>query len=373
MSLFNVFKKTTPCDYVVFDFETSGLNVRSCEVLEIGALKVYNDKIIDSFSTLIRPQFAVDPAALKVNNLQMDELMTAPHAYQVFDKFFDFISDNKLVGYNINTFDVPILQRYAAPFNIELSNDTDDALPLARRKLSGLPNYKLSTVAAYFQLDTSSAHRALADCQITQACYSALLQLPDIVEKPKPKSSSPCYHTRHRADTNALIQLKSMLMGILDDNVIEDREVIALNEWLDRNQYLAGEYPYDRVFFIVKKALADGMLTADEKNEIKAIFEEVSSHDICDKCEDHIQITDKAFVLTGDFDYGERSAVQEFIESHGGICKAAVSSKVDYVIVGNLGSPSWGFGDYGSKVKKAKELQEKGKSIMIISETDFFK
>lgn len=177
MSVYNFFKKSPRCDYIVLDFETSGLNVHNCEVLEVGALKVFDNQIVDTFSTLVHPQFEVSPLALEVNGLQMKELITAPSAYQVFKKFFDFISDNKLVGYNISTFDLPILKRYAAPFNIVLSNEVDDVLQLAKRKLSDLPNYKLTTVASYFQLNTSNAHRALVDCRITNACYSSLLQL----------------------------------------------------------------------------------------------------------------------------------------------------------------------------------------------------
>ena len=57
----------------------------------------------------------------------------------------------------------------------------------------------------------------------------------------------------------------------------------------------------------------------------------------------------------------------------GASVKNSVSGKTDYVIVGGYGSNDWACGNYGSKVKKALELQSKGKDIKIIKEEEFFK
>lgn len=93
----------------------------------------------------------------------------------------------------------------------------------------------------------------------------------------------------------------------------------------------------------------------------------------CSVSSEYADLTDKTVVLTGDFKIGERSAVTKFLELHGAIVKNAVSGKTNYVIVGGYGSSDWAHGNYGTKVKKALELQQKGKDVKIIKEEDFFK
>ena len=72
--------------------------------------------------------------------------------------------------------------------------------------------------------------------------------------------------------------------------------------------------------------------------------------------------------LTGEFKAGGRSQVEAYFVARGGIASKSVTKKTDYLIVGELGSDMWSSGNYGSKVKKAMELQEKGSSIVIVKE-----
>ena len=76
------------------------------------------------------------------------------------------------------------------------------------------------------------------------------------------------------------------------------------------------------------------------------------------------------FVLTGDFESGSKDQIAYKISEAGGVVKSGVSSKVNYVVVGGMGSANWKFGNQGGKIKKAKELQEAGIDIKIISESE---
>ena len=62
----------------------------------------------------------------------------------------------------------------------------------------------------------------------------------------------------------------------------------------------------------------------------------------------------------------------DYIVSRGGEVAGNVSGKVAYVVVGGEGSSDYAYGNYGSKVKKAMDLQAKGKPIQIIAETDLY-
>ena len=76
--------------------------------------------------------------------------------------------------------------------------------------------------------------------------------------------------------------------------------------------------------------------------------------------------------MTGDFACGSKSEVGQQLIEKGAEIKENVSKSVDYLIVGDNGSDKWAQGTYGGKIKKAKELQAKGVSIEIITETAVF-
>lgn len=367
-----MFFQKSDIDFIVFDLETSGLNIHTCEILEIGALKIKKDKVVDRFHSLVKPTLPVDDSALSVNHLNVQDLFIAPSANKIIPKFMKFIGNSKLVGYNIRAFDIPILNRYAQKYGFSLSNDTEDVLYIVPHKIKDLPNRKLTTVASYFQIDTTGAHNALRDSEITHECYSMLKSLPDIKISSHTSARKKFYHPQNNQHTILLNELKAMLLGILSDNTIDDNEVEKLNVWLNCHKDLLGEYPYDQIYTIVQSTLADGVIDSTEREKLNSIFTDISSHDMCDHCIS-IEIPEHAFVLTGEFEYGSKENVQKYIESNGGICKSTVSSKVHYVVMGNLGSPDWSFGNYGNKVKKAKELQANGKAISIISENELFK
>lgn len=353
---FNKLFNKSNIDYIVFDLETSGLNINTCEILEIGALKIKNNNIVERFDSLIKPMLPVNASALSVNHLNIQNLLNAPSPDIIIPRFFQFIGDSKLVGYNILKFDIPILNRYAKRYGFRINNDTEDVLCIVPHKIKDLPNKKLVTLASYFQIDTCGAHNALRDSEITQKCYAMLLSLPDIKMMPNTITRKKLYHTKNSEHTILLNELRAMLLGILSDNIIDDIEIEKLNTWLNEHKVLLGEYPYDKVYTIVQKSLIDGVINSDERAEFYSIFTDISSHDICDHC-DTIDIPGHTFVLTGDFKYGSRDKVQNYINTNGGICKSDVSSKVNYVVMGNLGSPDWCFGNYGTKIKRECKYQ----------------
>jgi len=89
-------------------------------------------------------------------------------------EIIDFIQQDIILGYNIN-FDLDFLDemaiREACNFSI---TKCKDIMEIARRKINGLVNYQLDTVAAYFNIDVDQRHRALLDCEIAKKIYDEL-------------------------------------------------------------------------------------------------------------------------------------------------------------------------------------------------------
>jgi len=81
-----------------------------------------------------------------------------------------------------------------------------------------------------------------------------------------------------------------------------------------------------------------------------------------------LDLISKVCCLTGTFRSGVKSDIEAFIICNGGTCSSGLTQNVDYLVVGGQGSSNWKYGNYGAKVSKAVQMQEKGFVIQIISE-----
>lgn len=173
-------------DYVVVDIETTGLDF-SCHIIEISALKVSGNSIVDKFSSLVKPApFFIPEDDFKVEHyvnsfitdltgITDDMLRNAPPLKQVISDFATFIGDSVLIGHNIASFDSNFLyDAFIKILNIPLSNDFVDTLRIARWTLPNLQHHRLSDLAEYYHIDHQTMHCGIVDCQITQSCYEKL-------------------------------------------------------------------------------------------------------------------------------------------------------------------------------------------------------
>lgn len=86
-----------------------------------------------------------------------------------------------------------------------------------------------------------------------------------------------------------------------------------------------------------------------------------------------IDFENQYFVLSGEFEHGEKKDITNLIVNKGGNCSDKINSKTNYLIVGGKGSKAWIHGEGGgTKVEKALEMKAKGKDIKIITEEKFF-
>lgn len=166
--------------------------------------------------------------------------------------------------------------------------------------------------------------------------------------------------------TLALQILNGILDGIVCNQKVNQKEIENLNIWLRQNDYLKDVYPYDKVLLEVNKVLEDGILTEEESNYIFNIFNEIVNPDFNN--DDNIDFNGKTFCLTGEFKCATKQEISKKLQELGGTEKTGVSSKLDYLIVGGVGSDAWKFGKIGGKQAKAQELNEKGANIKIIDE-----
>lgn len=163
-------------DYVVFDTETTGLDATWCEIIEIAAVKVHNGAIVDTFSSLVKPEaFPIPAFIVDLTGITNEMLEDAPHIEQIILDFESFIGDSALVGHNV-CFDAKFA---STAMGKSLENDLVDTMRISRHVNKNLTTHKLESV---YKLCVSegaekldgSGHRAEYDARATQIVYEHL-------------------------------------------------------------------------------------------------------------------------------------------------------------------------------------------------------
>ena len=192
--------------------------------------------------------------------------------------------------------------------------------------------------------------------------------------------------------TSSIQFLAGMVHGIMADGELTDSEISALKAWMVANDFLTGTYPYDEIYTLLRAILADKVITNDEREQLLAFFSNIiefkdslnlvesdysdlkKKYNVCGLCasDPEIKIRDHTFCFTGEFYRGSRSDLEGKVAELGGCSRTSVSSKTDYLVVGNAGNPCWAYACYGRKIEAAMKLRKEGGKVVIVNETDFW-
>lgn len=176
-----------PDSFTIIDTETTGLDYEYCDLIEIAAIRVRNGIAVERFSSLVQPPLeeywddgSDDPKyeyvgsyITELTGITNDMLADAPRPEDVIPQFISFISDDLLIGHNVN-FDINFLYDASQKLNIKLSNDFIDTMRIARKLLPDLKYHRLKDLVAHFKIKHDNAHRSLSDCEATLRCYVEL-------------------------------------------------------------------------------------------------------------------------------------------------------------------------------------------------------
>lgn len=159
-------------DYVVLDFETTGLRPGADQIIQVGAVKYRNHEKVAVMNQLVNPLRSISPRITSLTGITNQMVKTAPSAERVILQLIEFIDDFPIVAHN-SSFDMGFL--YALDDRIDIPRYTViDTLKLARKVIHETPNHKLTTLAEYLQLE-HNAHDALGDCLVTAEIYQYCL------------------------------------------------------------------------------------------------------------------------------------------------------------------------------------------------------
>ena len=166
--------------FVVFDLETTGLNSTAASgnmdaIIEIGAYKIVDGVICESFNTFVNPQRKLPSDIISLTGITDDMLKDAPTYEEVMPDFFKFCHGSILVGHNVIGFDFKFVDYYCSKLGYILERNMIDTVPLAQGILR-LSNYKLNTIADHFKI-TFNHHRAIDDALVTAKIFLELIKI----------------------------------------------------------------------------------------------------------------------------------------------------------------------------------------------------
>lgn len=160
---------------VVFDLETTGLDPRANRIIEIGAQKILNGRVIAEFETFVDPQTPLPEICQQITGITPDMVVGQPVLREVLPKFFSFISGSVLVAHNAS-FDMGFVRSQSAMLGYDFDWPSLCTLKLAREFLSSLPRKNLDTLAEHYGLSFEARHRSIGDVKVTAAVLEHLLK-----------------------------------------------------------------------------------------------------------------------------------------------------------------------------------------------------
>ena len=176
--------------FVAFDLETTGRGSYD-SIIEIGAVKVRNNKIVDKagfkFQELVKPLDGkhVKSDVSELTGITDDEVQSARPVWEVFPDFMDFVGDDVLVGYNCIKFDSRYMVRAGRYSHRIVENKYFDVMKYAVMFFEKLDikkdkkAVKLELLAEKLNVKNPRAHRALADAMTTAAVFLKLKEMDD--------------------------------------------------------------------------------------------------------------------------------------------------------------------------------------------------
>lgn len=159
--------------YVCIDLETTGLNPKLDKIIEIGAVKVINGEIKETFETFVNPGRKLEQRIMELTGIRDEQLTDAPYIDEVLPDLLDFLGDLPLLGHSI-LFDYSFLKKAAVDRKLTFERQGVDTLKIARRFLTQLEHRSLDYLCEYYQIP-HNAHRALADAEATVQLFSKLV------------------------------------------------------------------------------------------------------------------------------------------------------------------------------------------------------
>ena len=163
-------------EFVAIDLETTGLDARTDAIIEIGAVRIRDGKVVDKFASFADPGHPLSAKTVSLTGITDELLKGAPSPEDAVDAFLDWAGDAPLCAHNA-AFDTGFIREYCARSGRRFDPLYFDTLILSQYLCPKLPNHKLDTVANALHLPPFQHHRAYDDAETCGLIFAALVPM----------------------------------------------------------------------------------------------------------------------------------------------------------------------------------------------------
>jgi DNA polymerase III epsilon subunit family exonuclease len=168
-----------PRTFIGLDLETTGVDPRTDRIIEIGASRFTDGRLVDEYRTFVAPGCEIPADVIYLTGITNDDVDGAPSFEEVLSGLETFLGDDPVVAHSA-PFDVSFLDA-ATPRSLFDGRDVYDTLTLSRALLPRLPSHRLVALARFFDIDAGTSHRAADDARSVGELFLALTRLLDSV------------------------------------------------------------------------------------------------------------------------------------------------------------------------------------------------
>lgn len=351
------------------DVETP--NRSNNRICSIAIINKVNGKTKYKQNLYVNPEARFDALNMQIHGITPQMVENAPKFNEIWKDISKYFLNSIIIGHGVQS-DLAIISKTLKNYGLNLNTISFiDTYTLAKKYISA-KSYKLSELTKEFNCE-SQAHDALSDCIDCENLLNKIVEDNNL----DLYSETEEYYIQHKEvgqptiyggirntkETKAYQKLQSSISKILEDDNVSNDELQQFIKDVENNN-LQDTYPIDKTYKIAIEKLNNA--DVDIKKSLTTITGGIDN----DTFEGDFE--GKLFCLTGDFNHGAKNEIADYIISKGGFVKDSLTLKVDYLVRGLQGSEAYAYGSYGSKVKKALEMKEKGYNIKIITEDDLY-
>ncbi len=162
-------------EFIVFDLETTGLSHQTCKITEIGAVRVKDGEILETYNTFVNPECPIPEEVSKLTSITDEMVADARTIREVLPEFMNFIGDRLLIAHNAD-FDTGFIRAAANDQGIPFENPYMDTLALSRYLNPEMKAHKLDMLAKRYGLGDFNHHRACDDAHMLALIFFAMVE-----------------------------------------------------------------------------------------------------------------------------------------------------------------------------------------------------
>ena len=232
--------------YVCVDLETTGLNPKTDKIIEIGIVKVENNRVVKEWETLVNPYRKLEECIIELTGIRDEQLASAPGIEEALPILLETAGDFVLLGHSV-LFDYSFIKKAAVNQRMSFERNGIDTLKIARKYLADLESRSLPCLCRHYGI-SHTAHRALHDAKATVELYRKLVE--EFYDKEETEGDKSLFRPRKlryrtKRDTPITIPQKEQLYKLVDRHkLIIDYDIAKLtrSEASRRIDQLLAEY-----------------------------------------------------------------------------------------------------------------------------------